>query len=115
MATPVAGTLTFVGRSGRTYIISMYTADTAGYINKFAADTIATATSASYWRPPENVTLTDFSITTGTTQVALVMMVDGAVKNGTVMSTVHHVSTAPFRPVLRIQFPAGSLIGQKTI
>lgn len=115
MATPVAGTLSFVGASGRTYIISMYTADTAGYRNKFAADTAATATSSDYWRPPENVTMTDFSITTGTTQIAFVMTVDGAVKNGTVMSSLHHVSTAAFRPQLRITFPKGSLVGQKTI
>lgn len=115
MATPVSGSCTFVGATGRTYLISVYTADTAGYINKFAADTAAGATSATYWRPPENVTLTDFSITTGTTQLSSVMTVDGAVKNGTIMIWVHHVSTAPFRPALRIAFPAGSLIGQKTI
>ena len=115
MATPVSGSLTFVGASGRTYMISMYTADTAAYINRFAADTAATATSETYWRAPENVVLTDFSITTGTTQLSSVMKVDGAVKNGTVMIWLHHVSTAPSRPVLRIAFPKGALIGQKTI
>lgn len=115
MATPVSGSLTFVGASGRTYLISMYTADTAAYINRFAADTAAGAASLNFWRAPENVTLVDFSITTGTTQLSSVMMVDGAVKNGTIMIWLHHVSTAPSRPVLRITFPKGSLVGQKTI
>lgn len=115
MATPVSGSLTFVGATGRTYLISMYTADTAGYINKFAADTAAVAGSETYWRAPENVTLTDFSITTGTTQLSMVMKIDGAVKNGTIMIFLHHVSTAPFRPALRIAFPQGALIGAKTI
>ncbi len=115
MATPVSGTLSFVGQSGKGYSISMYTADTAAYINKFAADTVAVAGSSEYWRPPENVTLTDFGITTGTTQTNMVMTQDGAIKNGTVLNFVHHVSTIATRPPLRVAFPAGSLIGAKTI
>lgn len=115
MAAPQNATLSFVGQSGKGYQISMYTADTAAYINKFAADTAAVAGSSEYWRPPENVTLVDFSMTTGTTQLYQVMTIDGAVKNGTVLSYVSHVSTNPNRPKLRISFPQGGLIGAKTI
>ena len=115
MAVPVTATLSFVGAGGKGYQISMYTADTAAYINKLSAHTVAGAGSATYWRPPENVVLTDFSIKTGTTQLDMVMTVDGAVKNGTVLNFLCHVSTAPFRPPLRIAFPAGSLIGANTI
>jgi len=115
MATPVVGSLTFIGGSGKSYSISMYTADTAAYINKFSAHTAAVAGSSVYWRPPENVTLVDFSITTGTTQTDMVMTQDGAVRNGTVLNFVHHVSTIATRPALRISFPQGSLIGANTI
>ena len=115
MAAPQNGTLSFIGTGGKGYQISMYTADTAAYINTFAADTAAVAGSVTYWRPPETVTLTDFSMTTGTTQKYMVMTQDGAVKNGTVLSFVSHVSTVALRPPLRISFPAGSLIGAKTI
>ena len=77
--------------------------------------TVAVAGSSEYWRPPEAVTLVDFGITTGTTQTNMVMTQDGAVRNGTVLNFVHHVSTIATRPALRIGFPAGSLIGAKTI
>lgn len=115
MATAVNANLSFVGRSGRTYEISMYTADTAGYVNKFSASTTAGTGSADFWRAPEPVTLVDFSMTTGTTQTHMVMTEDGAVKNGTILSFVSHVSTAATRPALRIPFPAGALIGANTI
>lgn len=115
MAVPVNADLSFVGASGKGYQISMYTADTAAYINKFSAHTAAVATSSVYWRPPEAVTLTDFSIKTGTTQTHMVLTQDGAVRNGTVLGFVPHVSTAATRPALRIAFPAGALIGANTI
>jgi len=115
MATPVNADLIFVGASGKSYSINMYTADTAAYINKFSAHTIAAATSATYWRSPEPVTLVDLAIKTGMTQTHLVMTQDGAVKNGTVMGVVPHVTTAATRPRLAITFPAGTLVGCNTI
>lgn len=115
MATPVNANLTFIGGSGKSYQINMYTADTAAYRCTFSANTLAGTGSADYWRPPETVTLVDFSITTGTTQTTGVFTQDGAVKNGTVVGYVGHVSTAATRPPLRITFPAGCLIGHNTI
>lgn len=115
MATPTVGMLTFVGASGKTYSILTYTADTAAYINKMSAHTTAGATSSEYWRAPENVTLTDFSIPTGMTQTNMIMLQDGVVRNGTLVNIVTHVSTSPARPPLRVAFPHGSLIGMQTI
>jgi hypothetical protein len=108
--------LSFVGRSGRSYSISGYTADTAGAVNTFQSGAgVAGAASLQYWRPPEDVTLVDFSMTTGTTQTHGYLTVDGAVKSGTVLSYVAHVSTNPQRPRLNIGFQAGSLVGATTI
>lgn len=115
MATPVQANLSFIGASGKSYQINMYTADTAAYICKFSANSVAGAASLEWWRAPENVTLVDFSITTGTTQTTGVFTQDGAVRNGTVVGYVGHVSTASTRPPIRIQFAAGTLIGHNTI
>ena len=114
MAAPQNGTLSFAGRN-RVYQISLYTADTAGYINTLSANTTAGATSSTYWRAPEPVTLIDFAMTTGTTQTTMVMTEDGAVRNGTVLMFVPHLTTNSSRPKLSIPFSAGTLIGANTI
>jgi len=115
MATAVNYQLAFLGKSGRTYTISGYTADTAGVINTFAANTAAVAGSPNYWRPPEDVVLVDWSMTTGTTQTTGVLTENGATKNGAIISYVAHVSTNSNRPKLSLPFPAGTLIGAITI
>lgn len=107
--------LVFVGRSGRTYTISGYTADTAGYTNRFSTSGAAGAATTEYWKPPEDVTLVDFSMTTGTTQTTMFLTESGAPKLGTVLMFVPHVSTNPSRPRLNIPFQAGSLFGATTV
>lgn len=114
MAAPKNGTLTFIGSSGRSYVINMYTADTAAYNNKFSASSQATAASSEYWRPPETVTLVDFAFETGTTQTSMIMTEDGAIRNGTVLMFVPHLTTVATRPRLAIPFVKGALIGATT-
>jgi hypothetical protein len=107
--------LVFQGASGRSYSISGYTADTAGAICQFSPSSGAGAASGAFWRCPEAVTLTDFSMTTGTTQTSMVMSDSGAVRNGAILMFVPHLSTNSNRPKLNIPFAAGSLIGATTI
>jgi len=115
MATAKNYTMVFVGASGRTYSISGYTADTAGSANTFNPSGAAGTGSLQYWRPPENVTLVDFSIPTGTTQTSGYMTDNGASKAGTLLDYVIHVSTNSNRPRLAIPFVAGTLVGAVTI
>lgn len=115
MATAKNYMATFVGRSGRTYNISGYTADTAAYANTFNPSGAAGSTSLQYWRCPEDVTFVDFSIPTGTTQTSGYLTENGAIKAGTIIDYVASVSTAPFRPKYNVSFPAGTLIGAVTI
>lgn len=115
MATAKNYTISFIGSSGRTYQISGYTADTAGYSNTFNPSGTAGTGSLQYWRAPENVVLRDFSIPTGTTQTTGYMTENGAVRNGTIIDYVSCVSTNPSRPVFNIPFSAGTLIGAVTI
>lgn len=113
MATATNFVMTFAG-SNRTYSISGYTADTAAAVNTFNPSGKAVAGSVSYWRCPENVILTDFSIPTGTTQTSAMLTENGALKAGGFLDYVIHVSTNSNRPKLNIPFPNGTLIGAQT-
>jgi len=108
-------TLVFVGASGRTYHVSGYTADTAGAICTFSTVGNAGSTSAQYFVPPENVSLVDFSMTTGTTQTSMVLTDNGATRNGALLMFVPHLSTNSNRPRLNIPFGANRMIGATTI
>ena len=115
MASATNYQLTFAGKSGRTYGINGYTADTAGALNTFSANTAAGAGSLNYWVPPEDVVLVDFSIPTGMTQTTQVLTENGAVKNGTLMNITSHLNTNSNRPKLAVPFKAGTLVGANTI
>jgi hypothetical protein len=107
--------LVFVGQSGRTYSVSGYTADTAAYTNRFSVSGAAGAATSEYIKFPEAVTLVDFSMTTGTTQTAMILTESGAPRNGTLLMFVPHLSTNSNRPRLNIPFSAGAMIGAQTI
>jgi hypothetical protein len=112
MAAAQNGTLSFLGASGRTYNVDMYTSDAAaGTQSTFNPSGLAVAGSLNYWRAPEAVTLIDFAMHTGTTQTGMVLTQDGAVRNGGVLKFVPFLDTIANRPKLAIAFPAGSLIG----
>ena len=115
MATATVSLATFVGQSGRTYGVSVYTADTASYVNTLNPMGTAGSTSSQFWRPPENVTLIDYAIPTGTTQVSAYLTQDGAAKAGTVISYVACLNTSAQRQQIKVAFPAGCLVGMTTI
>jgi len=115
MATATTGVATFIGTSGRVYNISTYTADTAGVVNTFNPMGVAVAGSPQYWRPPENVSLVDYSIATGTTQTTAYWTQDGATKAGSVTSYISCLNTLAKRQQFNLAFPAGSLVGLITI
>jgi len=116
MASAQNGVYTFVGRSGRVYSVDSYTSDaSAGVLSTFNPSGLAVAGSPQYWRAPEQVTLIDFAMHTGTTQTGVVMTEDGAVKNGAVLKYVPFLDTIANRPKLNIPFNAGSLIGAQSL
>lgn len=115
MATATTGVATFIGQSGRTYGISTYTADTASYVNTMNPNSVAGAASPQFWRPPENVTLVDYAIATGTTQTTAYWTQDGATKAGSVLSYVACLNTSAQRQQLKLAFPVGCLVGLITV
>lgn len=115
MAAAQSYALKFVGASGKTYSVSGYTADTATYTNRFSVSGAAGAATPEYIKLPEAASLVDFSMTTGTTQTAMIMTENGAPRNGTLLMFVPHLSTNSNRPTLNIPFAAGAMIGAQTI
>ena len=112
MAAAQNGSFSFLGASGKTYVIDAYFADTAaGTLVTFNPSGLAVAGSSAYWRPPEPVTLIDFAMHAGTTQTGIILTQDSAIKNGAVLKFIPFLDTIANRPRLAISFPATSLIG----
>lgn len=104
-----AGTLYAVGQSGRQYIIDLYLPDAVAGVVQFNPSGVATTTSGE-WRVPENMTVTDISVITGTTAVGAVLYKDKAVINGATIRYANHLNTLNNRPALRIGLNAGSFL-----
>lgn len=112
MVTPENGTLTFKGVSGRLYTIDAYISDVVAAPFTMNPNGAAVAGSSQYWRCPESVTLVDYSIATGNTvSVGAYFTRDGATIPGSSVRSANQLNTLAFRPALKIDFPAGCLIG----
>lgn len=104
-------TLTAVGRSGKFYSVDCAVPDAAGGIVSFNPAGLAVAGANSYWRTPEDVLITDFSIITGATAVGGVITSSGAVVNGAALRYNVQLNTLATRPKLAIPIKAGELLG----
>jgi len=112
MTTPEQCTFTFKGASGRLYTVDGYVSDAAAAAVTFNPNGSAGSTSPQYWRCPEMVTLVDYSQVTGTgVAVGIYMTRDGAIVPGTSMRFANQLNSLAFRPALKVDFPAGALIG----
>jgi len=110
MATPEYGQMMFVGQSGTSYGVDLYISDVNNGRVTFDGGAGAGSTSPTFWIPPENVILTDFSMTTGTADTEKIRLCVNSKPMGTVLRYVPHLSTNSNRPPLRIGFKAGSQI-----
>jgi len=103
------GTVTFVGRSGRTYTKDLYLDDVATAPANWDSGGGAAATSAEYTTVPEPCVLADVAIVTGAAQTKLHVTRNG-VGTGNMLRHTLHLNTLAFRPSLRIPFLAGDNI-----
>jgi len=111
-ATPQNGTLTFIGKSGRIYNVDIYISDVAGSQATFNASGSAGASSLAYWRSPEDVSLIDYAMVTGTADTkGIVLSQDGATRNGAVLRYANFLNSLNKRTAVNVNFPAGALIG----
>jgi len=112
-ATPKYGTLMFQGlQTGRAYADDIYVSDVAAAQLTFDNGSGASASSLTYWKAPEDVLLTDFSIATGTADTTnFVLTSDGAQVANSRLRYANFVNTLNNRPKLNIGFKRGSNIG----
>ena len=66
MATPKPANFTFIGQSGITYNVDAYVSDVNAALVNLDGGAGAGTGSPTYWIAPENCTLVDFSMVTGT-------------------------------------------------
>jgi len=109
-ATPQYGQMIFVGQSGTTYGVDLYVSDVNGALVRFDGGGGAGTAAPTVWIAPENVTLRDYSMTTGTADTEKIRLVVNSKPLGTILRYVPHVSTNANRPVLNIGFAKGSQI-----
>jgi len=112
-AAPRYGTMMFRGmQTGRTYAVDVYLSDVAAAPLTWDNGSGATSTSLVYWKAPENVMLSDFSVATGLTDTTnFVLTSDGAQVPNSRLRHANFLNSIATRPALSITFRQGSNIG----
>ncbi len=111
VAAPQLGTLTFLGvATGRNYTKDIYISDVSQGLVNFSSGGVASATSETFWTPPELVVLVDFSILTGLTDTEVLQISADSVPTGDVLRYANHLNTLNSRPRLNIPFQAGQRV-----
>lgn len=108
------GTLTAIGKSGRTYTVDFYCPDATGTLVTFNASGLAGSASPSTWRTPEDVVINDVSIATGTTCVGATLTINQALANGGAIRWANQLNTLANRQKLALGVRAGDFIGFTT-
>ena len=104
-----AGTLTLLGKSGRTYAIDLYIPDSISTLLTFNPNGLATATSPSTYRVPEDCSIIDVS-GAAPTAVGFNVQVDSGAVNGGSLRWANQLATLVNRQKLNIGVRAGSFI-----
>jgi hypothetical protein len=106
-----AGTLTLVGKSGRTYSIDVYIPDATGTLLTFNQAGLAASTSQPTFRLQEDASIVDFSIGTAPTAVGVVLQSDSAPIIGGALRWANQLQTLANRQKLAVGVRAGAFIG----
>jgi len=110
MAAPQYGLALFVGlKTKRTYSKDLYISDEAAALVNWDSGAGASATSETFWTPPEPVVLRDFSVHTGMTQTSARVARNGVPTGDTIRYAIH-LDTLNNRPMLNIPFAAGDKV-----
>lgn len=110
-ATPQYCGFVFVGMSGKTYIIDGYVSDVNGAAVTFDAGAGAGSTSETFWTPPEDVILKDYSMVTGTADTEKIRLTANGRPTQHVLRYGVHLTSLNNRPQLAIGFKAGTRVG----
>ena len=111
VAAPQLSTMLFVGlTSGMHYSKDVYLSDVVNGLVNFSSGGAASATSETFWTPPEPVRLVDFSILTGMTDTTVIQMTRDSVPTGDLVRYANQLNTLNSRPILNIAFGAGQRV-----
>lgn len=111
-AAPQNATLFARGRSGKIYTVDVYLSDVANAQGNMNPSGAAGTGSLQYWRPEEDIKITDFSIVTGMTDTKGVNITyNGAIGTGRLLRYANQLNTLATRGSLNLFVPAGTLIG----
>ena len=106
-----AGTLTLLGKSGRTYSVDLYIPDATATQLTFNPAGLAASTSPSTFRVQEDSTIIDVSIGTAPTAVGVTLQADSAPIIGGALRWANQLQTLANRQKLQIGVRAGAFIG----
>lgn len=111
VAAPQSATLFARGSSGMTYQIDLYISDVNAAPVRFDEGAGASATSQTFWTPPEDVTVEDISIVTGLTDTTKMRLTINGEPKSQVTRYALHLTTLNNRPKLGIQITSGRRVG----
>ena len=103
-ATPQYCAFFFRGASGKTYSVDGYVSDVNAARINWDGGAGAGSGSPTFWKPPENVVLEDYSMVTGTADTEKIRLVVNGRPTSQVLRYVPHLTTNASRPKLAIGF-----------
>lgn len=104
------GTLTLVGKSGRTYVVDTYTPDAVATQITFNPTGLAASTSPTSLRIPEDCIIYDYSQVASPTAVGFTISCNSGVVNGGTLRHANQLCTLPNRQKLKIPLKQGDII-----
>lgn len=105
------GTLILLGKSGRTYSVDLYTPDAVAGLIGFNGAGLASSTSPTTWRTPEDVVIKDFISVGAPTAVGASLNINGATANGGTIRFNNQLASLPNRAALNVGVRGGDFIG----
>jgi hypothetical protein len=105
------GSITMVSKTGRTYIVDVYTPDAAATFQTFNPTSTAGSGSPTQFRVPENVVITDYSFAAAPTATAFGITVNNSAVVGGVVRYANVLNSLPYRVPLRIPLNGGDFLG----
>ena len=105
-----AGTIVFLGKSGRTYTIDAYVPDAIATFLTLNPSGLAASTSPSTWRAPEPCLLKDVSIAAAPTAVGAIMQLNNANANGGTIRWANQLAANPNRMKLNVPVQPGDFV-----
>lgn len=104
-------TAVFLGKSGQTYSVDVYTPDATATNGTFNPSGLAVSTSPSYWKSPEPCVLVDWIQVASPTAVGATLTLSGAIYTGKTIRFANQLASLPNRAKLSIPIPSGEQVG----